>query len=99
MIVKTRSALDWSRQCEYVYRIMASGSPHVGNLGAQFRHFQIEAGHHADVLLSIHRVGDGADRNIAAEDRFPQFLPRVDIKSSETPAHVTVKHQATRRRQ
>jgi len=63
-----------SGQSENIDCIVTARRFDVGDLGREFGHLRVIAGHDRDELFSIHAISDGADRHISAENRFPQFL-------------------------
>src|SRR6478736_6394301 len=57
------------------------------------------AGHDGDVLLSVHRVRDGAVVDRAAERRFPQNLTGDGVERPEFLIEIAPEHHVARRGQ
>src|SRR5580704_1294271 len=62
----------------------------------QLGHLQIVARHHTDILFAFGRVGDGAHRNVAADDGLPKPFSIASVEGPEPAAHVAVENQAAR---
>src|SRR6185295_9463489 len=69
------------------------------NLFRQFRDLGVIARHYGNELLSLDRISNGADRNVADERRLPKLLSGLGIEGFELLTHVAVENQSARGRQ
>src|ERR1700678_168358 len=76
----------------------------VGTAGwCDFRGFSQKASvqqpvarHDRHVLLTVHGVRNGANRNVSAHDPFPKLLTGIGVEGAEAAIHVAMKYQVAR---
>ncbi len=91
---RRRDSQTDSGQCEGINSVDPARRMQLRSFTQQHAVQQAIAGHHRDVLFSIHRVGDGAHRNGSAQDRFPKLLARRGVVGAEAAIQIALKKQA-----
>src|ERR1019366_790701 len=84
------------REGEDVHGVVVRLNLYFREFAQEFGDLEVVAGHYCYVLFSFYCISYRADRDVAAQDGFPEFFTCYGIKGSEAAVHIAIKDEIAR---